>query len=431
MDNEYLLVEGLNGKRALKGKINVNGAKNSVLKIVSAIFLFEDELAVKNAPYLKDLEWLLEILHKMGVDSTYTSKEKTLKLTIKRNLNHIIDNELARKLRSSIVLTGPVFARMHKVQFPFPGGDKIGLRPIDLFLEAFSLMGAQIDETDEFINIQGQVKDVEIFFRRQSVTATETIMMAAVLSDATVILKNAAMEPELKALADFLNESGANIQGAGTHTIKIIGTRGKLLKAKRPFFVPPDRIEAGSFLALASVLADDLEIVNCNTEEMEATLEYFKYIGLNFTHNKDTIRVFDNPPAKELKMADFVTHEYPGFPTDMQAPTVAALTQMSGEALVFETIFENRFAYVEPLNLMGANILQLDTHRILVKGPSKLKGRTLRSIDIRAGLAYIIAAASAEGVSKIERIFHIDRGYENIESRLQNIGLNITRKKYD
>ncbi len=425
--DEYFVVEGLDSKRVLQGKVKVNGAKNAVLKIIAASVLFNKTLTVNNAPNLKDVHWLLDILRKMGVESSFADGH--IEFHVSEDLGFELDFELAKKLRSSVVLSGPVLARCGKVRFPFPGGDKIGLRPIDLFLEAFEKMGATVKENDEYIEINAPqaLHGAEIFFRRQSVTATESLMMAAILAEGKTVLKNAAMEPEIVHLANFLNKSGAKIEGAGTHKIEIYGSQGKFLQAVEPYIVPSDRIETASFLALSSVLAKDVTIESCNPKEMEAVLEYYKYIGLNFDVKEDSIRVHSNKNADELRMADFVTHEYPGFPTDAQAPTVAALTQMSGEAKVFETIFEGRFAYTEALRLMGADILDLDIHRILVKGPSKLHGRTLRSLDIRAGLAYIIAASVAEGESKIEQIFHIDRGYEKVEDRLKGIGLPIKR----
>ncbi len=429
MQDEYLSIEGLNGKRALEGKIKVGGAKNAVLKAISASMLFEGVLQLGNVPRLRDVFWLLEILQKLGVEHEFAG-EHTLKLSIQTNLHSALDSELARKLRSSVVLSGPVLARQGKVSFPYPGGDKIGLRPIDLFLEAFQKLGAKVKEENESIYIEAPngLKGAEIFFRRQSVTATESVMMAATLACGKTILKNAAMEPEIVFLAELLNNAGASIKGAGTPYIEIEGSCGRPLKAKEKIEIMPDRIEAGSFLALASVAGKDIVIENCRPSDMEAVLEYHSYIGVNFEATDNSLRVFDNLEPSQFKMADFVTHEYPGFPTDLQAPTVAALTQMSGEAVVFETIFEDRFKYIESLKLMGADILELDVHRVLIKGPRKLSGRTLRSIDIRAGLAYIIAAAVAEGQSKIERVFHIDRGYENIEQRLSQIGLNIKRE---
>jgi len=429
MQDDALYIKGLAHKRALEGKLSVNGAKNAVLKILAAAFLFEGELLVENVPELLDVKWMLEILSGMGIDSEYDVENSTIRLSVSKDLSCELDFDVARKLRSSVVLSGPVLARLGKVSFPFPGGDKIGLRPVDLFLESFEKMGALAQEENEQIKISAKdgLKGAEIFFRKQSVTATESAMMAATLAEGEVVLKNAAMEPEIVHLAKFLNEAGADIVGAGTSTITIKGNSGRPLQAKHSYTVPPDRIEAGSFMALAAVVGKDIYIENCLPQEMEAVLEYYSYIGLNFEIGKSHVRIKDNPDSSELQMRDFATHEYPGFPTDMQAPTVAAMTQISGEAFVFESIFADRFGYVDSLRLMGADIVQLDTRNILVKGPRLLHGRTLRSIDIRAGLAYIIAAASAEGDSKIENVFHIDRGYADIEQRLETIGLDIKR----
>ncbi len=428
-EEEFLLIQGLQNKRVLEGKIRVNGAKNAVLKIISAAMLFKRELNIDNAPDLLDVRWLLNILEKMGIHSEFN--QSNIRILISDTIGDELDFELAKNLRSSVVLSGPTLARLGRVKFPFPGGDKIGLRPIDLFLESFQKMGAEIEEGADSITISAPkgLHGAEIFFRRQSVTATESVMMAAILAEGTTILKNAAMEPEIIHLADFLNLSGANIKGAGTGIIKIKGNPDELLDANTNYIVPSDRIEAGSFLALAAAVGKDLLIERCNHNELEAVLELFAYMGLNFELYNDAIRVHNNKHISEFEMSDFVTHEYPGFPTDMQAPTVAVMTQMSGEAFVFETIFADRFAYIESLRLMGADIVQLDTRNILIKGPRKLSSRVLRSVDIRAGLAYIIAASVAEGESKIENIFHIDRGYAHIEKRLAGVGLDIERVK--
>ncbi len=430
MNKDVFEIEGLGPNRVLQGSIKVNGAKNAVLKAIVSAMLFDGSVKIENAPDLADVRWLLQIMESMGFD--YEFLNSSINLKAKEHLSHKVPFELAGKLRSSVVLIGPTLARLGKVSIPYPGGDKIGLRPIDLFLEFLIKAGASAKEDERYIHLElsQELRGVKFFFRRQSVTATESAMMAAVLARGDTVLENCAMEPEIKHLADFLNKSGARIEGAGTSTIKIEGDGGKLLQCKEPYKIPPDRIEAGSFLAVASVLAKDLKIENCAPEEMSASLELFNFFGLNFELGDDYIRVKDNPPASKLNMYDFVTHEYPGFPTDMQAPTVLAMTQMNGQAKVFESIFEGRFAYVEPVKLMGADIDILDTRNLLIKGPRCLRGRTLRSVDIRAGLAYIIAASVAHGHSRIEDVFHIDRGYEKIEKRLAKIGIPIKRVKY-
>ena len=425
MNEEYLEIKGLNGKRSLTGRIQVNGAKNAVLKIIAAAFLFDKTLRVENVPSLKDVHWLLEILEHMGIDSEFADGH--IVFNIHGNLSGELPFDLAKKLRSSVVLLGPVLARVGEVKMPFPGGDKIGLRPIDMFLDGLKQMGAKVEETSSHVYLKADgLKPTSYFFKRQSVTATESLMMAATLTEGVTTLKNCAMEPEIVYLANYLKVCGADIQGAGTSTIKIKGSH-KLLKSDAPYVTPGDRIEAGSFLALGSVLGKDIVIEECNPGEMEAVIEFYKSTGLNMETGDNFIRIKENKPASDLKSRDFVTHEYPGFPTDVGAPTVVALTQMTGEAHIFESIFTDRFGYVQSLRLMGANIVQTDLRNIIIKGPSSLTGRELSSIDIRAGLAYIIAAATASGTSRIKSVYHIDRGYAQIEKRLSNLGLDIKR----
>ena len=427
MNDEFLEITGIGGKRELEGEIEVNGAKNAVLKIIAAAFLFDKKLTVKNVPHLKDVQWLLQILKQMGIDSTLN--DDFISFVISDNIEGALPFDLAKNLRSSVVLMGPVLARIGEVKMPFPGGDKIGLRPVDMFVDGLRCMGAEVQESDEFIYLKTNkvLKGCNYFFKRQSVTATESLMMAGVLADGVTVLKNCAMEPEIAYLAEYLNKCGAKIEGAGTSVMTISGTNGKLLISNRPYVTPGDRIEASSFLALASILGRDITISKCNTSEMDAVIEFYKSTGLNIEVGARYIRVKENKKASELQAQGFVTHEYPGFPTDAGAPTVVALTQMSGEAHIFESIFTDRFGYVQSLRLMGADIEQTDLRNIIVKGPRTLTGRELNSIDIRAGLAYVIAAATAEGKSKIRSVYHIDRGYADIEHRLQNLGLNIIR----
>jgi len=267
----------------------------------------------------------------------------------------------------------------------------------------------------------------EFFFRAPSVTATETFMMAGIWAKGKTILKNVALEPEIKHLADFLISNGAKIKGAGTTTIEIEG--GGILKEKTIYKAMPDRIETGSFLILGVLCADNLEIVNCNPDDIGLLIEILKDAGVSLEIGKNTIKIKNNGNIKNknFKGIGFKTKEFPGFPTDLQAPMVIFLTQTNGEALVFETIFDGRLNFVEDINRMGANILLLDSHRALVKGPSKLRGRVVESPDLRAGLAFIIAGILAKGDSIIDNIYLIDRGYERIEERLKKIGVDIKR----
>jgi len=273
---------------------------------------------------------------------------------------------------------------------------------------------------------KGGLRGAEIFLRGQSVTATETFMMTAVCAKGTTTIRNAAMEPEILDLARFLNASGAAITGAGTSIITIKGN-GLLTPPQKGYKVMPDRVEAGSFVILAALTAKKITITHCVPEHIESLLETLKECGVSITTTKNSITV--RAPKGAAKATNIKTHEYPGFPTDLQAPMTVFLTQAKGESLVFETIFEGRLQYVEELSRMGADILTMDPHRVIVKGPKALRGRELESPDLRAGLAFIIAATIARGRSIIHNVYNIDRGYEHVEKRLQGVGVKISRVK--
>jgi UDP-N-acetylglucosamine 1-carboxyvinyltransferase len=294
---------------------------------------------------------------------------------------------------------------------------------VDIFLDGFKELGATVHESDDSFEVQGKLRGTEIFLRILSVTATQTLMMAAVLAEGKTVIKNAALEPETENLARFLNECGAKISGYGTTTITIEGT-GLLEANGRVYKVPPDRIEAGSFAILGALSAEELIVDDCEPYDLEAVIDTLRRAGASVEINKSQIIV---RAPKILHCVDIKTHEYPGFPTDVQAPMVVLLTQALGESLVFETIFEGRLNYTEGLARMGADIKLWDTHRATVKGPTDLNGKTLDGPDIRAGLAYIIAGTIAEGETIIHNAYMIDRGYEMIEERLKLIGVNISR----
>lgn len=338
-------------------------------------------------------------------------------------------------MRSSVVLTGPLLARFGKVSFPAPGGCVIGARPVDLFIEAYKKMGASVDLKNDTYYIsakEGKLESSEIFFNVQTVGGTETLMMAAVLAQGKTILKNCAMEPEIVSVAEYLNSCGANIKGAGTSTIEITG--GSLLESKGKAYVTlPDRIEAGSFLLLGALCADNLKIKNCNPLHLESTISLLKESGVPISVTENSIEIKDNAKIKnsDLKSFNIRTHEYPGFPTDLQAPMVTFLTQVSGESMVFETIYEGRFKFTQNLTKLGAEITTMNPREILIHGNAILKSienETLDAYDIRAGFATVMAALIAKGSSTINNIYYIDRGYESLETRLSAIGANITRK---
>ncbi len=418
-------MEGLAGKKTLEGTLAVNGAKNAALQAFAFSYLFADAVRLENVPDIEDTHHMIALLEHTGVQ--VSAGEKGVYTLTVQDLKPELSYELSRRLRASIVLTGGLLARAGRVRFPHPGGCVIGNRPIDVFLSSFAAMGATLEETEStytLVATKGALHGEEIFLRVPSVTGTQTLMIAAVLAEGVTVLKNAAMEPETEHLASFLNLCGAHIVGAGTPTITITGT-GPLTAAGRAYTVLPDRIETGSFVLLALLAGKDMEITQCEPRHVESLIATLRDAGAEIAVEGTTIRVPEQ--TQPFRSVTVKTHEYPGFPTDLQAPMVVLLTQAVGEALVFETIFEGRLNYTEALIRMGADIKMWDTHRVTVKGPTQLHAKEVESPDIRAGLAFLIAAIVAKGTSVIHNAYYIDRGYEKIEERLRAVGVKIER----
>ncbi|OGZ32125.1 MAG: UDP-N-acetylglucosamine 1-carboxyvinyltransferase [Candidatus Niyogibacteria bacterium RIFCSPLOWO2_12_FULL_41_13] len=420
----------LSGKNPLQGEIEVRGSKNAVLKVFASSILFNKPILVKNAPLVSDVFKMGDLIKGLG-GKIERQGERTFKIFGNKTDSFSLDKEISKHLRSSIVLLGPLLARFKKVNFVYPGGCVIGKRPIDFFLNGFSKMGAKIKENGEsFAMSTKELKGAEIFFRERSVTATEALMMAAVSAKGKTILRNAAQEPEVKHLADFLADSGARIKGAGTSVIEIEGFGDKIFKGlnpreeKREFMTPSDRIEAGSFAVLGALLGKNLVIRKIIPEELSSVLACFDQIGIRYELGKNWLRI---SKADKIAGLNLKTEPYPGFPTDLQPIFAVLLTQAKGESLIFETVFEGRLEYINELNRMGAKIMLCDPHRIIINGPTSLKGREMESPDLRAGLAFTLSALIAEGKSVIHNIEHIDRGYEKIDERLQKIGAKIKR----
>ena len=419
------VISGLGGEKKLHGTVNITGAKNAALKAIAASVLFGDTVTLQNIPEIDDVFRMLELLKEMGAE-VFHKGIGVYTISVPKDFATELPYEIAKRMRASIVVTGPILARFGKVSFPHPGGCLIGSRPVDLFVEGFEKMGARVSLKDGKYTVVAKngLRGAEFFLKTQSVTVTETFMMAAVCAKGTTIIKNAAMEPEIVDLANFLIKSGAKISGAGSHTITIKG--GKLLVGKsHPYKTMPDRIDAGSFLILGALAARELRITNCNPAHLEAVIESLRTAGVDVETKKSEIIVCA-PSA--IKPTDIKTHEYPGFPTDLQAPMTVFLTQAEGESKVFETIFEGRLNFTEALSAMGAQITMMDPHRVLVRGKSELRGRKLKSPDLRAGLAFVIAAIVAKGESVIHNVdTTIDRGYEDVDNRLRAIGVDIVR----
>jgi UDP-N-acetylglucosamine 1-carboxyvinyltransferase len=416
------VIEGLAGAKTLKGTIPVYGAKNSILPTMAAALLIKGETVLTNVPSITDVDAMTRIFEGLGAFVTRTGTTLTIRA---RDLSGTtLDPSAAKSLRASIVLTGPLLARMGEVIFPHPGGDLIGERPIDLFIAGFKALGASVTETGDTYHLTAPngLTGGDYFFSTVSVTGTETLMMAATLAKGTVVLRNAALEPEVIALAEFLTSAGAKIEGAGTPTITI---KPVSLVEPPPHTIIPDRIEAATFLALGALAAEELTVSNIFVHHLDAVIDVLLRMGVPMSIGRDSITV--RAPEK-LEPVRVRTHEYPGFPTDAHPPVMILLTQAAGESVMIESIFDGRLNYLPELVSMGADITLISPHRAKIVGLKPLSGATIMSPDIRAGLAFVLASIVATGTSTVGNAQHIDRGYEKIEERLSAIGVTILRK---
>ncbi len=416
----------IKGGQELKGEIRVNGAKNSALKILASTVLTDQEIIIKNFPFIEDTQRMLELLEKLGAKIKQNKEKKEVIVSPGGIKNGRLKGELVERLRASILLVGPLLAKFGEVNMTYPGGCLIGKRPIDIFLDGFKKMGAKIEWSDKgfkvFLN-KSKLTGETIFFPKITVTGTEALMMTAVLAEGKTVLKNCAMEPEIKSLADYLNKNGADINGAGTPTITIKGV-DKI--SAGTFEVIPDRIETGTFIMMGLACKSEITITNCIPDHLGAILPVLKKNGANLEIGKDFIRV---KKGKMLRAVSVSTHEYPGFATDLQPPYTLLMTQANGVSLIHETIFEGRLFFTDQLNTMGSAIVMCDPHRVVVSGPTGLYGKTLTSPDLRAGITMVLAGMIAFGETTIENIYQIDRGYEDIDGRLNSLGASIERIK--
>lgn len=398
----------------------MHGAKNEALKVIAASLLSEKEITMKNVPNIEEVDRLLELCQSVG--SKIRRQGTTVKMQTAEITSTELDPGLVKKIRAAILLIGPILLRKGEVKLPHPGGCAIGQRPIDLFIDGFAKFGAKITEENDSYHFKAvKLKGMNFFFPKISVTATEVMMMTAALAEGKTVLKNSAAEPEIPALAEYLNACGAKISGAGTSTIIIEGV--KKLNAGEVEIIP-DRVEAGSFAILGALVGNPLRVVNCRPDHLESLFSMFDKMGVDYKVGKDWIEV---TASKNIRAVDIVTHEYPGFITDLQQPFTVLLTQAKGVSLVHETIFEGRLFYTDKLNQMGAKIIMCDPHRVIVNGPTPLYGRRLESPDLRAGFSLVLAGLVAECTTEIDNIYQIDRGYEKIEERLGNVGADIKR----
>lgn len=412
----------IQGGTKLEGEINVKGAKNLALKILPASLLSAEKITILNFPDIEDIDKEIEIIKDLG--GTVEKSNSRLKIQTKTLKNIKLKTDIANKFRASIMFTGPLLARAKEVMFSHPGGCVIGAgdRPIDLFLDGFKNFGVEIAYKNNQYHLKtSKLRGCQYFFTNISVTGTECLMMTAVLAEGKTILKNCAMEPEIKYLADYLNSQGAKINGAGTSTIAIEGVNK--IKAGK-FKIIPDRIEAGTFAILAAATKSNLTIKDCNPDHMQILLNIFSKSKIKYETGKDWLKI---KKSNIILPYSIKTHEYPGFPTDLQAPYTVLMTQARGSSLIFETIFDRRLLYTDMLIQMGADIIMCDPHRVVVNGPTKLYGKRLTSPDLRAGISLLIAALIAKGETEIDNIYQIERGYEKIDTRLNNLGAKIKR----
>jgi UDP-N-acetylglucosamine 1-carboxyvinyltransferase len=412
----------ITGGKKLQGEIAVSGAKNNAQVMLPVALLSTETIVLHNVPRIDGVEKSLELLQDLG--AKIEEVDGLIKINTASIAKTELDQKIADKFRTSIMFVGPLLARYGQVKFPHPGGCVIGAagRPIDLFLEGFAAMGAKIVEEDKYYNISAKkLHGCDFFFTTATVTGTQSLMMTACLAEGQTILRNAAMEPEVEALAIYLNQQGAKIGGAGTPTIIIEGV--KTLRAGDCQIIP-DRMEAGSFAIMAAATNSEIKITHCNPEHVLNLLTVFDKIGVNYDKGADWLLVKRSSP---IRAYDLKTHEYPGFPTDLQSPYVVLMTQATGTCLIQETIYDRRLIWTDMLSQMGANIVMCDPHRVVVSGPTKLYGKKLISPDIRAGIALVISALVAEGVTEIDNIYQIDRGYEQLDQRLQQLGADIKR----
>ena len=412
----------INGGKQLGGSIAVVGAKNAALKALPASLLMSGASTLHKIPQIEDVHRLIEIMKDIGVGieqdgSSYTITDPAIKKTV-------LEPHLHQKVRVSVLLVGPMLHQVGEVTFPHPGGCVIGQRPIDYFLDGYQSLGVEIENRADGYTLRAKnLRPARIVFPRISVTGTEAMMMFAAKIPGTTTLVNAAMEPEIPALADFLNSCGAKISGAGTPVITIEGV-GEL--SGGTYTTPPDRIEAGTFAILGAATKSEITVTDIEPTHLDILWELLRKANVQFELGENSVRMIPSSDIRALTK-DIVTHEYPGLPTDIQAPMTVLMTQAKGNSLVFETVYEGRLFYVDKLNSMGANILMCDPHRVLVSGPTPLVGKSLTSPDIRAGIALVIAALIADGKTEIDNIYQIDRGYERIEQRLQALGADIQR----
>ncbi len=414
----------ITGGTALEGTIQVSGAKNSALPCMAASILTDEELILENIPQVRDIETERKLLLSMGaeVESTGDGSKRCTKIQCAILSDPVAKYEIVKTMRASSLVLGPLIARTGMARVAMPGGCAIGGRPIDLHIKGLEKMGASIVQEHGYLEAHAdRLHGAHLVFDKITVTGTEDLLMAAVLAEGETLMENCAREPEVTDLAGLLTAMGAKIEGAGTTTIRVVGV-SRLHGAR--YRINPDRIEAGTFLIAGAITGGDLTVAGCNPAHLGALINKLDEAGAGVeSPNHDSVRVY----AKDrLRAADISTEEYPGFPTDMQAQYMALATQADGVSVVRENIFENRFMHVQELARMGANI-KVEGRAATVSGAARLSAAAVMCSDLRASASLVLAALVADGQSVLERVYHMDRGYERIEEKLRGVGARIER----
>ncbi|EAJ6550409.1 UDP-N-acetylglucosamine 1-carboxyvinyltransferase [Campylobacter jejuni] len=413
----YLEIEGTNH---LSGNVTISGAKNAALPLIVSSILAKNEVKINNVPNVADIKTLISLLENLGAKVNFQNNSALLNTN---TLNQTIAKyDIVRKMRASILTLGPLLARFGHCEVSLPGGCAIGQRPIDLHLLALEKMGANIQIKQGYVVASGNLKGNEILFDKITVTGSENIIMAAALAKGKTKLLNVAKEPEVVQLCEVLKDAGLEIKGIGTDELEIYGSDGELLEFKE-FSVIPDRIEAGTYLCAGAITNSKITLDNVNATHLSAVLAKLHQMGFETLIAEDSIALL---PAKEIKPVEIMTSEYPGFPTDMQAQFMALALKANGTSIIDERLFENRFMHVSELLRMGADI-KLNGHIATIVGGKELNAADVMATDLRASSALILAALAAKGTSKVHRIYHLDRGYENLEEKFKDLGVKITR----
>lgn len=418
MTGQTLRIEG---GRPLRGTVQIEGSKNAALGAMAACLLVEEECVLTNVPHISDIDRMAGVLRSLGAAVTWQNDD-TLRINAANVNKSTPERVAAESIRGSFLVMGALLSRLGEAACPPPGGDVIGLRPVDVHLKGFAALGAEIVETSEWFEVSGpQLKSAQIFNDYPSVLGTQNLMMAAVKVEGTTTIVNAAAEPEVQSLAEMLRGMGADIRGEGTNTIIVNGAASLHGTEHR---IIPDRVEAGTFAIAAAITNGDVEVQGAVPGHVTSLIHKLREAGATVETNGDCLRVKSHG---QLRGVTVQALPYPGFASDLQAPMAALLTQASGLSRVMERVFDNRLLYVDELQKMGANIRIIDNTTAMIDGPTPLKGTEVVALDIRAGAAVVLAGLVAKGQTQISNIYHIDRGYQAIDERLRALGAGIER----